>query len=61
MAHSATARAGAGADKKILKSYRLRQSVVKKIEKIRIAEGQRSGTVPSAADVLEKLVLAHDV
>jgi hypothetical protein len=49
------------ADEKILKSYRLRKSVVHKIEKVRISEGQRSGKVPSAADVLENLVLATHV
>ena len=32
-------------DSKVLKSYRLRKSVVLKIETIRIAEGQRAGNL----------------
>jgi hypothetical protein len=48
-------------DPKILKAYRLRKSAVDRIEALRIKEGQKTGKIPSAADVIENLVLATNV
>lgn len=49
------------ADPKVLRSYRLRKTVIERIERLRIEEGKRCGKVPSAAAILESLVLATHV
>jgi hypothetical protein len=61
MRRAVTQRVDNLSDKKVLKSYRLKRAVLTRIEEIRLDEGKRTGKIPSAAEVLEKLVLGRDV
>jgi hypothetical protein len=61
MRRAVTQRVDKLSDKKVLKSYRLKRAVLTRIEEIRLDEGKRTGKIPSAAEVLEKLVLGRNV